>query len=73
MPKQKLFELVEDIDLEPPRERRRLVVLVGNVAMPNNIKDRYYRDARTDQLVIPHYAYPFNTVEIDHSGRDILV
>ena len=59
------FETVPETDIDPR--------LVGLVAMPMGAKASYHRAVNSDQLVMPRYAYPFNTIEMDEHGRDLLV
>lgn len=59
------FEVMSETDIDPR--------VVGLVAMPIGAKASYHRAINSDQLVMPQYAYPFNTIEMDEDGRDLLV
>ena len=59
------FEAVPTGDINPRT--------FGSIAMPEDAKARYHREINSNQLVLPHYAYPESTVEMDEHGRDLLV
>ncbi|MBX4190533.1 hypothetical protein KW794_00400 [Candidatus Saccharibacteria bacterium] len=66
---ERLEEVVSEPEIQTSKINQNLR-LIGEVAMPPDAKEVYFLALKGNtvgnQLIIPHYAYPFNSIEVEH-------